>query len=105
MSRKYIRHSARTKAGRAWITAILDSATAFYVQTYNAITGESSLEERRDLALLRRLAEVDGKGLVIYEVKPLEYVFIGNGGGAGITRYVIRTYAFDVTDLPEVIAS
>lgn len=99
---KYVRYSARTKAGRAWIAAILDGATAFYVQSYNGITGESSLEERRDLSLLRRLAEVDGKGLVIYEVKPLEYVFVGNGGGTGITRYVIRTYAFDVTDLPEV---
>jgi hypothetical protein len=93
----------RNKAGRAWITTILDSATSVTKVEIDLVSDERT-SEKFPVDLLRKfIFEIDGRDACVYEVSPNEFVYLSGGNRFGATRYVIRTYAFDVTDLPEVV--
>ena len=98
----YKTHLARNKAGRAWITKILDSATSVFKIEIDFVSEERT-SEKFSVDLLRQfIFDIDGKDAAVYEVRPNEFVYITAGGRYGATKYVIHTYAFDVSDLPEV---
>lgn len=92
-------HSAKKKAGRQWIAAIVDGATRVFQVEIDLITEERT-EKEIDLALFRGMVEIEGRTLVLHEVTGNEFVWL-QGGVMFAKKLVIRTYAFDVTDLPE----
>ena len=96
-----IEHKARNKAGRAWITAILDGATRITRIEIDNITDKRKEHHSFPIDLLRRFVEIDGRDAVIFEVSANEFVYL-TGSDRQVIKYVIRTYAFDVSDLPEV---
>jgi len=105
-----IEHKARNKAGRAWIAAILDAVTRIDkieidnitdVRTTQvwAVTGSADARVK----LLRGFIEMDGRDAVLFEIADTEFVYLTSGtSGRYVTKYVIQTYAFDVSDLPEM---
>ena len=97
----YRTYLARTKAGRAWINAILDGATSVTKIEIDLVDDDRS-SEKIPVDLLRKFIEIDGRDAALYQVSGNEYVYLTGGSRFGTTKYVIRTYAFDVTDLPEI---
>lgn len=95
-------YSAKTKAGRAWISKILESATRVSKIEIDLLTEERTSEEF-PIELLRQFIEIDGRSAVLHQIENLEYVYLmGAPYSQYVTKYVIRTYAFDVSDLPIV---
>ena len=95
-----IEHKARNKAGRAWIAAILDAVTRITRVDIDNITDKREERASFPVELLRRFIEVDGRDAVIFEISANEFAYL-TGTAHRATKYVIRTYAFDVSDLPE----
>lgn len=95
-------YKARTKAGRAWIAAILDASTRVMKIEIDNLTDERT-SSAFPVQLLRGFIEIDGRDAVLYQIAPNEYVYMHGGASCRyVTKYVIRTYAFDVSDLPEM---
>jgi len=99
-----IEYKARTKAGRAWIAAILDGATRITKVEIDNLTDERTEDaEPFPVALMRQFIEIDGRSAVLYDLGGNLFVyFCPNPGGRYVVKYVIRTYAFDCSDLPEM---
>lgn len=97
-----IEHKARNKAGRAWIAAILDGATRITKVEIDNLT-DARTQDTFPIALMRQFIEIDGRDAVIYELRADTFVYLSSGtSGRYVTKYVIHTYAFDVSDLPEM---
>lgn len=94
-------YKARTKAGRAWIAKILDSAT-LVVRVEIDNVADTRQETALPVELLRKFVEIDGRDAVIYELTETDFVYISGAAGRHVTKYVIRTYPFDPTDLPDI---
>lgn len=97
-----IAYKARTKAGRAWIAKILDCTTSVDRIEIDNVTEQRASLTAIPLALLRKFIETDGRYAVLYEVTPNEFVYITGATGRYVTKYVLRTYPFDPTGLPEI---
>jgi hypothetical protein len=99
-----IEYKARTKAGRAWIAAILDATTRITKVEIDNLTDERTEHaEPFPVALMRDFIEIDGRDAVLYDLGSNLFVyFCPSPGGRYVVKYVIRTYAFDVSDLPEM---
>lgn len=97
-----IEHKARTKAGRAWIAKILDCTTSVDKVEIDNVTEQRTSLQAIPLSLLRGFIEIDGRDAVLYEVTPNEFVYISGAAGRYVTKYVLRTYPFDPSDLPEI---
>jgi hypothetical protein len=96
-------YKARTKAGRAWIARILDSATYVTRIEIDNVT-DARTRSTIPVELLQRFVEIDGRDAVIYEIDDTAFVYVNVSGASGrhVTKYEIRTYAFDASDLPEM---
>jgi hypothetical protein len=93
----------RTKAGRAWIQTILASTTRVDRVDIDNWTDEHKHHQSRTVDLIRRFIEVDGKDAELVEVEPRRYLyFTGSPSNRYVIRYTLTTYAFDVSDLPEL---
>jgi hypothetical protein len=96
-------YRARTKAGRAWIAAILDAATTIRRIEIDNVTNDHRAANAIDVALLRQFIETDGRTAVLYEISDNEFVYLSGGATERyVTKYVVRTYAFDASDLPAI---
>lgn len=99
--RRVIEYKARTKAGRAWIAKILDCATSV-VRVEIDNVADTRQETEIPVELLRKFVEIDGRDAVIYELTENDFVYISGAAGRHVTKYVLRTYPFDPTDLPVI---
>ncbi len=91
-------YRANTKAGRAWINTIVASATHVTRIDIDLIT-DSRTSEDVDRDLFTKIIAIWGKDVCLFETGDNEYVWV-RGTTLGAEKYVIRTYAFDPTDLP-----
>lgn len=98
----YKTYQARTKAGRAWIEKILDCAASDVEKVEIDLVSDQVEKSTIPLTLLRQFIGIDGKDAALYEVSDCQFVYLTSGSLFGHTKYVIRTYAFDPTDLPEI---
>lgn len=99
--KRVIVYKARYKSGRAWITKILDCATTVVrVEIDNVL--DTRQETEISVELLRKFVEIDGRDAVIYELTDNDFVYISGAAGRHVTKYVLRTYPFDPSDLPEI---
>jgi len=92
---------AKNKAGRAWIEKILDCTTSIEKIQIDLVSDQVE-KSTIPLTLLRQFIGIDGKDAAIYEVSDNQFVYLTSGSLFGHTKYVIRTYPFDPTGLPEI---
>lgn len=94
--------SAKTKDGRAWIAAVLEAATSIVKIDFDLVTDTRALQSTVSADLIKRFVEIDGRRARLYETAPREYIYLVASNDRYVTRYILRTYAFDVSDLPEI---
>lgn len=93
--------SAKTKDGRAWIAAVLEAATSIVKIDLDLVTNTRT-QSTVSADLIKRFVEIDGRRARLYETAPREYIYLVASNDRYVTRYILRTYAFDVSDLPEI---
>jgi hypothetical protein len=52
--------------------------------------------------LMRKFVEIDGRDAVLYEISDNTFVYLSGAAARHVTKYVVRTYAFDASDLPAI---
>lgn len=88
-----ITHSARTKAGRAFIERVLSYATKINRVEIDNVTDERKHVDAVSIDLVRKFIDIDGRAAEIFEVEPTRFVYFIGASVRHVTRFTIHTVA------------